>query len=205
MDTQDPGEITVLLRRWNEGDEAALDALIPHVYTHLHQVAAAYLRRESNDHTLQPTALVHELYIKLLQQRKAEWGDRAHFYTFAAKVMRRILADHARAINADKRGSGQTPVPLNDEIPWVNLNSNDIIDVNRALEELEAIDARKVRLVELRYFLGCTLAEAAALLGISTATADRDLVFLRSWLYSRLAPGKEALSLSSPPDPGQKP
>lgn len=180
------GEITVLLRRWNAGDERALEQLIPHVYPHLHQVAAAYLRRESSDHTLQPTALVHELYLKLLKQRKADWEDRAHFYSFAAKVMRRILVDHGRAVRADKRGAGLDPLPLSEEMAWIDLNSADMIDVNRALEELAAVDERKVRLAELRYFLGCTVSEAAALLGISTTTAERDLVLLRSWLYARL-------------------
>lgn len=182
-----PGEITVLLKRWNGGDSGALDELVPHVYPQLHHIASSYLRRESNDHTLQPTALVHELYFKLLQQRKASWEDRAHFYVFAAKVMRRILGDHARAVHAGKRGSGIAPVPLSEEIPWLNLNSPEMIDVNRALDELEAIDPRKVRLTELRYFLGCTVPEAAELLGISTATAERDLTLLRSWLQARLA------------------
>jgi RNA polymerase sigma factor (TIGR02999 family) len=183
----DAGEITLLLRRWSEGDQSAIEQLLPHVYPHLHEVAAAYLRRESDDHTLQPTALVNELYLRLMQQRKADWNDRAHFYTFAAKLMRRILADHARAANAGKRGGELPHVPLNDEIPWLNLNSVDSIDVHRALDELERIDARKVRLLELRYFLGCTLAETAELLGISTATAERDLKFVRVWLYSTLA------------------
>ena len=182
----EPGEITVLLRRWKGGDDEALEQLIPHVYPHLRNVAAGYLRRESSAHTLQPTALVNELYLKLLQQRKASLEDRSHFYTFAAKLMRRILADHARTVKAEKRGSGLAPVPLNDQIPWVDLNSGDIIDINQALDELEAVDARKVRLAELNYFLGCTVAESAALLGISVATAERDLMLVRSWLRSRL-------------------
>jgi len=185
------GDITVLLRRWKEGDEQACDELMPHVYPHLHDVAAAYLRRESEDHTLQPTALVHELYIRLLQQRKPNWNDRAHFFRFAATVMRRILTDHARAAETGKRGSGLPHVPLDREVPWINLNSADVLDLNRALDELEAVDSRKVRLVELRYFLGCTTAESADLLGISPATADRDLTFAKTWLYSKLAAGKE--------------
>jgi RNA polymerase sigma factor (TIGR02999 family) len=194
----DAGDITVLLRKWKQGDVQACDELMPHVYPHLHQVAAAYLRRESEDHTLQPTALVHELYIRLLQQRRTDWEDRAHFYAFAAKVMRRILTDHARRVNADKRGAGLPHVPLNDEIPWVNLNS-DVIDLNRALDELDAVDPRKVRLVELRYFLGCTTPESAALMSISTATAERDLTFARTWLYSRLAaPRASALPPAAP-------
>ena len=183
----EPGEITVLLRRWKDGDDRALEQLVPHVYPHLRQVAAAYLRRESSGHTLQPTALVNELYLKLLQQRKAAWEDRSHFYTFAAKLMRRILADHGRSVSAEKRGADLPHVPLSDEIPWVNVNSAGIIDVNRALDELEAVDPRKVRLVELRYFLGCTTAESAALLDISTATVERDLTMVRSWLYAKIA------------------
>jgi RNA polymerase sigma factor (TIGR02999 family) len=176
------------LQRWKEGDQSAIEHLLPFVYPHLHEIAAAYLRRESGDHTLQPTALVNELYLRLMQQHKADWGDRAHFYTFAAKLMRRILVDHARAANADKRGGELPHIPLNDEIPWLSLNSVDVIDVHRALDELEQLDARKVRLVELRYFLGCTLAETAELLGVSTATAERDLRFVRLWLYSTLGP-----------------
>lgn len=190
-----PGDITVLLKSWKAGDRAARQELMPHVYPHLREVAASYLRRESADHTLQPTALVHELYLRLLQQRKADWKDRAHFYTFGAQMMRLILADHARATLAEKRGATLAHVPLNNELPWVNLNSVDIIDVNRALDELSAIDPRRVQLVELRYFLGCTVPESAELLGISVATAERDLVLVRSWLYAKLADRK-----SSSPD-----
>ncbi|HTC35249.1 MAG TPA: sigma-70 family RNA polymerase sigma factor [Bryobacteraceae bacterium] len=193
------GDITVLLRKWKAGDAEARDQLMPHVYPHLHEVAAAYLRRESGDHTLQPTALVHELYLRLLQQRKPDWDDRVHFYAFAASVMRRILMDHARATHADKRGAGVQHVPLCDEVPWVNLNSVDVLDLNRALDELDSVDARKVRLVELRYFLGCTLEESAELLGISRATAERDLTLARTWLYSRLVLKKDRESASELP------
>jgi len=183
---QESGEITVLLQRWKDGDREALAQLVPHVYPHLHDVAAAYLRRESGGHTLQPTALVNELYLKLMKQRKADWADRGHFYAFAAKVMRQILVDHGRKVHTEKRGGGMEPVPLSEELAWVNLNSGDMIDVNRALDELEAVDARKVRLAELYFFLGCTAAESASLLGISASTAERDLLLLRSWLYARL-------------------
>ena len=184
------GDITVLLRKWTAGDAEACDQLMPHVYPHLHQVATAYLRRESEGHTLQPTALVHELYLRLLQQRKPDWNDRAHFYAFAATVMRRILMDHARAAHAGKRGSGLPHVPLCEEIPWVNLNSADVLDLNHALDELDAVDPRKARIVELRYFLGCTVLEAASILNISVATAERDLTMARTWLYAKLAAKK---------------
>lgn len=144
------GEITVLLHRWREGDSAAYGELMPHAYPHLREVAAGYLRREERNQTLEPTGLVHELYLKLLQQRKADWKDRAHFYTFAAKIMRMILVDHARSKQAEKRGGAQPNLPLSPELAWVNLNSDTLIDLNRALDELEPIDPRKVRLVELR-------------------------------------------------------
>jgi len=195
---QESGEITALLRQWNGGDQRALEQLIPHVYPHLHEVAAAYLRRESSDHTLQPTALVHELYLKLVKQRKAEWGDRTHFYTFAAKLMRQILVDHGRKVQTEKRGGRLEPVPLSEGMAWVNLNSADVIDLNRALDEMEAIDPRKVRLAELHFILGCTVSESAGLLGISHSTAERDLVLLRSWLYARLRQGKEAPPAGTP-------
>jgi RNA polymerase sigma factor (TIGR02999 family) len=191
------GEITLLLRRWRDGDAEAYQQLVPYVYSHLREVAASYLARERREQTLQATALVHELYLRLLQQRKAEWKDRAHFYTFAAKMMRLILADHVRNTKAAKRGGGLDSVPLDHEIPWINLNNNDLLDLNRSLDELEAVDPRKVRLVELRYFLGCTIAEAAELLEISTATAERDLVLARSWLHARLTGGHSAMDRES--------
>lgn len=191
------GEITLLLRRWRDGDADAYQQLIPYVYSHLREVAASYLARERQEQTLQATALVHELYLRLLQQRKAEWKDRAHFYTFAAKMMRLILADHVRSTNATKRGGGLDPVPLDSEIPWININSTDLLDLNRGLDELERVDARKVRLVELRYFLGCTITEAAEVLEISTATAERDLVLARSWLHARLTAGPSSLETPS--------
>jgi RNA polymerase sigma factor (TIGR02999 family) len=187
-----PGEVTILLRRWRDGDSEARQELMPHVYPYLREVAANCLRRESPEHTLQPTALVHELYLRLLQQRKAEWSDRKHFYAFAAKMMRLILTDHARGANAEKRGGGAEILPLTDEIPWMDLHSEDIIDINRALDEMEGVDPRKVRLVELRYFLGCTVDECAELTGLSKATVERDMVLIRSWLYLRLRPKPEA-------------
>ena len=186
----EPGEITLLLREWNSGSRDALDRLVPFVYPHLHRLASSLLRRGVRDSDYQPTALVNELYLKLIQQRKAEWQDRAHFFVFAAKVLRRILTDHARSVLAHKRNSGMRPVPLDENLPWLNLSSTDMIDVDRSLDELEAIDARKVRLVELCYFLGSTVPEAASLLEISDATAERDLKFVRSWLRTKLTQPK---------------
>ena len=192
------GEITALLRRWKDGDEEACDKLIPYVYPHLHRVAVAYIRGESRNQTLQPTALLNELYLRLVQQRQPNLQDRSHFYAFAASLMRRVLTDHARASQASKRGSGVAHVSLSDEIPWVNVNGENVLDLNRALEELEKLDARKVRLVELRYFLGCTVPEAAEVANISVATAERDLALARAWLFLKLQGRKDS---GGPPAP----
>jgi len=180
------GEITLLLARWRDGEESVFEELMPLVYPHLRQVAAAYIRHERNPDLLQATALVHELYLKLLNQNKVNYQDRAHFYTFAAKVMRRILIDHARGNQAQMRGGGTAPLPLSDDLPWVDVGSDDLLELNRALDELHAIEPEKVRLIELRCFLGCTAEETAALMQISKASVDREMRFVRSWLYRRL-------------------
>jgi RNA polymerase sigma factor (TIGR02999 family) len=182
------GEITVLLAKWKDGEPSAFAELMPLVYPHLREVAAAYVRRERNPDLLQATALVNELYLRLLNQKKAAWDDRRHFYTFAAKVMRMILIDHARGNQAQVRGGDLQRVPLSDDLPWVNVGSAELLDLNRALDELAALDSAKVQLVELRYFLGCTAEETAALMNISKATVDRELKFIKSWLYRRICP-----------------
>jgi RNA polymerase sigma factor (TIGR02999 family) len=184
----DTGEITLLLARWRDGEDSVFEQLMPLVYPHLRQVAAAYVRRERNPDMLQATALVHELYLKLLNQKKVAYEDRRHFYTFAAKVMRRILIDHARGNQAQMRGGGNVHIPLSDDLPWVDVGSDDLLELNRALDELNKVDAYKVQLVELRYFLGCTSEETAALMQSSKATVDRDMKFIKSWLYRRLHP-----------------
>lgn len=184
----DKGDITVLLGRWKEGESSAFEELMPLVYPHLRQVAAAYVRRERNPDILQGTALVHELYLRLLNQKKAAWEDRRHFYTFSARAMRLILIDHARETQAQMRGGGQERVPLSDDLAWVNIGSAEMLDLNRALEELAALDSDKVQMVELRYFLGCTAEETAELMQVSKATVDRELRFIKSWLYKRIGP-----------------
>ena len=186
---QAKGEITLLLAKWKEGDPSAFEQLMPLVYPHLREVAAAYIRRERNPDVLQATALVHELYLRLLQQKKAVGEDRRHFYTFAAKVMRMMLIDHARESQTQMRGGGQERLPLSDDLSWVNIDSPELLDLNRALDELGALDPSKVQLVELRYFLGCTAEETASLTGRSKASVDRDLKFIKTWLYRRIRPG----------------
>jgi RNA polymerase sigma factor (TIGR02999 family) len=130
--------------------------------------------------------LVNEAYLRLIQQRRLNWEDREHFYSFAAQVMRLILTDHARARLASKRGGSLERVPLHDNLPWVSVNHEEILDLNRAIDELAAFDARKARVVELRYFVGCTADEAAGIMGLSKSTVDRDLELARAWLFHRL-------------------
>lgn len=180
------GEITTLLREWQVGAPEAFEQLVKTAYPSLRSIAEAYLRHERPGHTLQATALVNELYLKLVHQRKPEWKDRAHFFTFAAKLMRMILIDHSRANKARKRGGDSIRVPLTPELPWLEANEEGLLDLEQALQELERLDAKKVRIIELRFFLGATAEETAETLGISKATVDREMKFVRSWLAARL-------------------
>ena len=182
------GEITVLLAKWKDGESTAFEELMPLVYPHLREVAAAYVRRERNPDVIQATSLVNELYLRLLNQKKAAWDDRRHFYTFSAKVMRMILIDHARGNQAQSRGGGMQRVPLSDDLAWIHIGSPELLDLHQALEDLAAIDPYKVQLIELRYFLGCTTEETAALMNVSKAKVDRDLKFIKSWLYRKIHP-----------------
>lgn len=183
------GEITLLLSRWSNGEPEAFEQLVPLVYPHLREVAAAYMRRERHPGSMQATVLVHELYLRLLKQNRTALADRTHFYTFAAKVMRLILIDHAREANAQSRGGGMQRVPLSEELAWVDIDSAEILQLNIAIGQLESFYPLKAQMVELRYFLGCTAEETADLLSLSKATVDRDLKFVRSWLYQRVHPG----------------
>ena len=182
------GEITVLLVKWREGEAKAFEDLMPLVYPHLREVASAYLRRERNPGVMQATSLVHELYLRLLNQNRTVLSDRVHFFTFAAKVMRLILIDHARETQAQRRGRGIQHVPLSPDIPWIEVGSPDVLQLNIALDELEKLDPVRLQVVELRYFLGCTVEETSELMSKSNATVHRDLQFARAWLYQRLYP-----------------
>jgi RNA polymerase sigma factor (TIGR02999 family) len=186
------GDITRLLQEWKEGQPEAFQELLPLVYSDLRRIAYSCLQREHPGHTLQATGLVHELYLRLCNQRVPNWADRAHFFTFTAKIMRMILVDHARRNLRLKRGGPQERVPLseqmNGQLPWFNLNGPEYIDLDSALDELEKIDKRKAQMVELCHLLGCTTQESAELLQVSLATAERDLKFARGWLYNRLRP-----------------
>lgn len=187
MGAAQPGEITTILRQWSAGDTGAVEKLAPLVYDHLRSVAAGYLNRERGGATLQATGLVHEVFVRLLQQNKAEISGRVHFYAFAARMMRRILVDAARVRQSGKR-SANGWLPLSPELAWVDPRDATMLDLDAALEELMAEQPGKARILELRVFLGCTANEAAELMGISKATADRDLRFALAWLYQRVHP-----------------
>jgi len=181
------GEITLLLDRWRGGDAAAFDVLVPVVYADLRRLAQSMMRRERSDHTLQATALLNETYMRLVQQQKVNWEDRSHFYAFAARLMRNILTDHARAHLAERRGGqDRIRIELTDDLAWIGSRDEQIIDLYQALERLELLDARKARVVELRYFLAFSTQEVAEALHLSLATVERDLQFARGWLYREL-------------------
>jgi RNA polymerase sigma factor (TIGR02999 family) len=188
MDTSgDSGEVTVWLRQWAEGEPGALDHLAPLVFDQLRTIADNLLRNEASDHTLQPTALVSETFLKLLDLHKVSLNDRSHFFAFAARLMRRILIDHARRLKAGKR-SVAGRLPLDSELAWTDSLDESSLDLSVALEELEVLDAAAVRALELRYFLGCTGEETAAIMGVSGSSIDRSLRFSLAWLHSRLHP-----------------
>lgn len=185
MEGQAP-EITALLRAWTAGDEQARDQLMALVYDALHRRAAAYLRRERRDHTLQPTALVNEVYLRLVDQRRIHWQNRAQFYGVAAGMMRRILVDHARGKRMAKRSGRWVRVSLHDGATAVHPADAEILDLDAALTRLAGIDPRKTRIAELRFFGGLSLQETAHVLGLSIATVERDWQVARAWLYAAL-------------------
>jgi RNA polymerase sigma-70 factor, ECF subfamily len=180
------GEVTALLAEFSKGKDEAASQLIPLVYAELRKLASGCMRRERPDHTLQPTALVHEAYIKLLQQRSFEWQSRAHFYAIAAKIMRRILVDHARAHLREKRGAGNRPIPLDGNLVFAPEQSEDLLNLNQALDQLGQLDPRQARIVELRFFAGLTVDEAAELMEISPKTVKRDWSMAKAWLHGEL-------------------
>jgi RNA polymerase sigma factor (TIGR02999 family) len=179
------GEVTVLLREWRQEKPEALDRLFEVVYPELRRIAGALFYGESSGNLLQPTSVVHELFLKLIQQRKLRFEDRNHFYSLSARLMRRVLIDQARHQKRDKRDGG-VAVPLEESLAWVDAESVEMMDLDRVLNELEALDPKMCRMVECRFFLGFTAEETAELLNTSKATVDRELRFARAWLYERL-------------------
>jgi RNA polymerase sigma factor (TIGR02999 family) len=179
--------VTRLLREWSRGDTGALEKLLPVVYAELRRVARRQLRRERIDHTLQPTALVNELYLRLVQQRSASWENRAHFFAVAAQLMRRILVDHARAQAAVKRGGSSPRLSLSGADDVDVEPALEVLAVDRALTRLAKLDADQARIVELRYFSGLTVEETAHVLGISPRTVKREWRLAKAWLYEQLS------------------
>ena len=178
-------DVTVLLREWSGGNQQALTDLLPIIYDELRRVAHQYLHREHTDQTLQTTALVHEAYLKLIDQRSVNWQNRAHFFAIAAQAMRRILIDNARRRTAGKRGKGEK-ISLEDVATVSTQKHQSLLALDEALHELEKIDPQQSRIIELRYFGGLTIEETATAMDISPATVKREWAMARAWLYKAL-------------------
>ncbi len=186
-----PSNVTQLLVNWGNGDQAARDQLLPFVHDELRRIARRYLRREQPGHTLQPTALVHEAYLRLINQQHVQWQNRAQFFGLAANLMRRILVDHARHHAYAKRGGGALQVSFDEGMAVTEAKAAELLAVNEALEKLTALDARKGRIVELRFFGGLNLDETAEVLNISSPTVQREWRAAKAWLHRILTEGNE--------------
>jgi len=179
-------QLTEVLRAWTRGDESALGKVIELAYPELREIARRCLRMERREHTMQATALVHEAYLRLIDARNVTWQDRAHFFAIAASIMRRILVDHARARGRDKRGGGMRQVNLDAALMVTTELEPELVRLDKALEDLAAFDARRARVVELRYFGGLTSQEAAAVLRVSPQTVNRDWSLAKAWLIHEM-------------------
>jgi RNA polymerase sigma-70 factor, ECF subfamily len=186
MGNPGPEDVAVLLGQLAKGIEGATSKLIPLVYEELRRLAGGYMRRERSDHTLQPTPLVHEAYLKLVEQRSVNWQSRAHFLGIAAQIMRRILIDHARGHLRDKRGGGERPVPLDEALAFAPEQSSELVKLDQSLERLAKLHPRQSKIVELRFFGGLTVEQTAAVLGISEKTVKRDWSMAKAWLHGDL-------------------
>jgi len=180
------GDVTRLLTEVSEGNQAAIDALFEKVYSEMRRLAGGYFRHERPDHTMQPTALVHEAYVRLADSDNVKWETRAHFFNVAAQVMRNIMVDHARKHKAEKRGGGQK-VSLDEAISFSNERNIDLIALDNALNRLASLDSQQARIVEMRFFGGLKIEEVAAILNISETTVSREWLKAKLWLRSRLA------------------
>ena len=205
-------EVTGLLLRWSDGDGDALAQLLPIVYAELRRIAGVQLRREPRDQTLAPTALVHELYLRLVDQRRARWQNRAQFFGVAAHLMRRVIVDHGRARRADKRGGSAVRISLDDvldggekgrELSQADGDVADVLAIDAALERLAVIDTAQARIIELRFFAGLTVEETAHVLNCSARTVKREWRLARAWLYRELKPRPDMQPgvVPAPPEP----
>jgi len=191
-----PPDVTQILRNWSDGNETASEELMPLIYEELRRLARNYLRRERADHTLQPTALVHEAYLRLVDDKRVTWQDRAHFYGIAARLMRRILVDHARARNAQKRGGLEQKVPLDEATDHATAGTPDLVALDDALHEFAKSYPRKSQVVELKFFGGLEAPKIAELLQVSEKTVQRDWSFAKLWLCRALNAAPENLDVS---------
>lgn len=189
--TSTSNEVTQLLVEWGQGDQQALNQLMPLVYNELHRIAARYLRRERAGHTLQSTALINEAYLRIVNINEITWQNRAHFFGVAAQIMRRLLVDHARSKLYAKRGGGAARVTLDEAIVGAAEREVDLLALDSALQLLAEIDPQQNRIIELRFFGGLTIEETAEVLGISTATVKRDWKMAKAWLFGKI---KESLT-----------
>jgi RNA polymerase sigma factor (TIGR02999 family) len=184
------GDVTHVLHRWRDGDARALDDLVAAVYPELRRQAARQLRGERANHSLQPTALVHEVFLRLIDQSRVDWQNRAHFLAIAARLARRVLVDHARKRAALKRGLGVRPLDIDDvDVPEKHNAETDLVALDEALARLAALDPRQARVVECRFFGGLSVDETAGVLGVSPGTVKRDWTSARLWLFSELGRG----------------
>jgi RNA polymerase sigma factor (TIGR02999 family) len=181
-----PNRVTQLLQQWSHGDNAVLTELTPLVYEELHRLAHHYMERQRPNHTLQTTALVNEVYLRLADQTNPTWQSRAHFFAVAARAMRQILVSYARSTRAQKRGGGGARIELNEAAIISPEQSKEIVDLHEALERLATLDSRKARVVELKFFGGLNYDEIAEVLNIARVTARRDWEFAKVWLYTEL-------------------
>ena len=186
MSTPEPGTVTELLRAWSDGDDGALEQLLPLVEAELRRLARGYMGRERREHTLQTTALVNEAYLRLTDARSVRWQDRAHFLGISARLMRRVLVDYARTRGYQKRGGGAQRVTLHEGLATSSDPALDVIALDRALEALAKVDARKCRIVEMRFFTGLSVEETAEVLQVSTDTVKRDWRLAKLWLLREL-------------------
>jgi RNA polymerase sigma factor, sigma-70 family/RNA polymerase sigma factor, TIGR02999 family len=186
MDQKDGADLTALLSRWSGGDKGALESLVSIIYEDLHRIAAQHLRKERAEHTLQPTALVNEAYVRLAGQN-VSWKNRAHFFAVSAEIMRRILVDHARRKLAEKRGGGAETISIDAGGDWGGEPAVDVISIDDALNALAAVDPAQSRIVELRFFGGLTIEETAETIGSSPSTVKREWRMARAWLRRHLS------------------
>jgi RNA polymerase sigma factor (TIGR02999 family) len=185
-------DITTLLLEWSGGNRAALDELMPLIYAEFRQLASRALSRERPNHTLQSTALAHELYLKLIDQKRAQWRDREHFFAMASQIIRRILVDYARRLHAQRRGGLDTRITLDEALAPQQDRDLNLVELDNALEALSQIDSQQARIIELRFFGGLSIEATGRILGVSPSTVNREWNLARAWLYRELSRSADA-------------